>query len=68
VTCRRRLREWTEAGVRPALHEQLLEQLRAPGELDLDRYAVDGPHIRSLTGEHVGPSPVDRGRPGSEHD
>jgi transposase len=51
VTCWRRLRDWTEAGVWPALHEQLLAQLRALGELDLDRCAVDGSHVRALKGE-----------------
>src|SRR3954453_9990622 len=50
VTCWRRLRDWTEAGVWPALHEQLLDQLRALGELDLDVAAVDGSHIRALKG------------------
>ena len=50
VTCWRRLRDWTEAGVWPALHELLLAQLRALGELDLDRCAVDGSHIRALKG------------------
>src|SRR3954462_7414997 len=50
VTCWRRLRDWTEAGVWPALHAQLLDQLRALGELDLDRCAVDGSHIRALKG------------------
>src|SRR5688500_15740207 len=37
ITCWRRLRDWTEAGVWPALHQLLLDQLRALGELDLDR-------------------------------
>jgi transposase len=46
VTCWRRLRDWTEAGVWPALHELL----RALGELDLDRCAVDGSHVRALNG------------------
>src|SRR3954466_11978732 len=50
VTCWRRLRNWTEAGVWPALHELLLAQLRAAGKLDLDRCAVDGSHIRALKG------------------
>ena len=50
VTCWRRLRDWTEAGVWPALHAQLLDQLRALGELDLDRCAVDGSHVRALKG------------------
>jgi hypothetical protein len=42
------LRDWTAAGVWPALHEQLLAQLRALGELDLNRCAVDGSHVRAL--------------------
>ena len=42
VTCWRRLRDWTEAGVWPARYELLLAQLRALGELDLDCCAVDG--------------------------
>jgi transposase len=50
VTCWRRLRDWTEAGVWPALHELLLAELRAAGELDLDRCAVDGSHVRALKG------------------
>src|SRR3954463_10204900 len=35
VTCWRRLWDWTEAGVWPALREQLLARLRAAGGLDL---------------------------------
>ena len=50
ITCWRRLRDWTEAGVWPALHEVLLAELRASDRLDLDRYAVDGSHVRALKG------------------
>src|SRR3954471_20309111 len=50
VTCWRRLRDWTEAGVWPALHELLLAELRVAGALDLDRCAVDGSHVRALKG------------------
>ena len=50
VTCWRRLRDRTGTGVWPALHELLLDQLRAHGDLDLDRCAVDGSHIRALKG------------------
>jgi transposase len=55
VTCWRRLRDWTEAGVWPILHELLLNELflaelRADDRLDLDRCAVDGSHVRALTG------------------
>jgi transposase len=68
VTCWRRLRDWTEAGVWPALHQLLLAELRAADCLDLERCAVDGSHVRALKGgAHVGPSPVDRGRPGFKH-
>ncbi|MFC9432129.1 IS5 family transposase [Streptomyces sp. NPDC056987] len=68
VTAWRRLRDWTEAGVWPRLHATLLTELRRAGLLDLDDCAVDGSHVRALKGgDHVGPSPVDRGRPGSKH-
>jgi transposase len=43
VTCWRRLRDWTEAGVWPALHELLLAELRAAGTLDLDRCVATAP-------------------------
>ena len=50
VTCWRWLRDWTAAGVWPALHAQLLAQLRAAGELDLERCAVDSSQVRALKG------------------
>ncbi len=50
VTCWRRLRDWTEAGVWPGLHELLLAELRAAGELDLNRCAVDSSHVHALKG------------------
>jgi transposase len=50
ITCWRRLRDWTQAGVWPAVHELLLAELRAADRLDLDRCAVDGSHVRALTG------------------
>jgi transposase len=50
VTCWRRLRDWTDAGVWPILHELLLAELRAAGELDLEVCAVDGSHVRALKG------------------
>ncbi|MFB7256845.1 IS5 family transposase [Streptomyces nojiriensis] len=68
VTAWRRLRDWTEAGVWPRLHAALLTDLRRASLLDVDDCAVDGSHVRALKGgDHVGPSPVDRGRPGSKH-
>lgn len=50
VTCRRRLRDWTEAGVWPAPHETLLDRLRALGRLKLDVAVVDASHVRALKG------------------
>jgi transposase len=50
VTCWRRLRDWTEAGVWPMLHGTLLAELRVAGRLELDRCAVDGSHVRALKG------------------
>jgi transposase len=68
VTAWRRLRDWTEAGVWPRLHAALLTELRRAELLDLDDCAVDGSHVRALKGgDLVGPSPVDRARPGSKH-
>ncbi|MEV6576085.1 IS5 family transposase [Streptomyces sp. NPDC051577] len=68
VTGWRRLRDWTEAGVWPRLHEVLLAELRAAGLLDMDDAAIDASHVRALKrGAHTGPSPVDRARPGSKH-
>ncbi|GAA0322839.1 hypothetical protein GCM10009528_45410 [Kineococcus aurantiacus] len=48
VTCWRRPRDWTEAGVWPQLQQVLLEELRAAGTLDLDTAVVDGSHVRAL--------------------
>ncbi|MFD0341115.1 IS5 family transposase [Streptomyces sp. NPDC127117] len=68
VTCWRRLRGWTEAGVWPRLHAILLAELRKAGLLDMDDAAIDGSHVRALKrGAHPGTSPVDRARPGSKH-
>lgn len=50
VTAWRRLRDWTEAGVRPRLHAALLTELCRADLLDLDDCAVDGSHVRALKG------------------
>ncbi|WP_406116344.1 IS5 family transposase [Streptomyces sp. NBC_01014] len=68
VTAWRRLWDWTEAGIWPRLHEVLLAELRKGGLLEMDDAAIDGSHVRALKrGDHTGPSPVDRARPGSKH-
>lgn len=48
VTAWRRLRDWTEAGLRPRLHAALLAELRAAGLLEMDDCAIDGSHVRAL--------------------
>ncbi|GAA2874035.1 hypothetical protein GCM10010524_01240 [Streptomyces mexicanus] len=50
VTCWRRLRNWTETGVRPRLHEILLTELRTAGLLDMQDAAHDGSHVRARKG------------------
>ncbi|GHA68289.1 hypothetical protein GCM10010345_85030 [Streptomyces canarius] len=50
MTCWRRLRDWTEAGVWPRLHEILLSELRRAGLLDMDDAAIDASHVRALKG------------------
>jgi transposase len=50
MTCWRRLREWQEAGVWPALHALLLSELRAADALDLSRAAIDGTHAQAKRG------------------
>jgi transposase len=58
MTCWRRLRDWNKAGVWQRLHENLLAELNAAGQLDWSRAVVDGSHLRAMKG---GPKP-DRAR------
>ena len=56
MTCWRRLREWTEADVRPALHEQLLDQLVAEAMTNAVTHArasVVPVEIDTDSGDHV---------------
>jgi transposase len=48
VTAWRRLRDWTQAGVWPRLHEVLLAELRRDGLLEMDDAAIDASHVRAL--------------------
>ncbi|WP_171134037.1 IS5 family transposase [Streptomyces sp. Z423-1] len=69
-TCWRRLAEWQEAGVWEKLQRVLLDRLRAADRLDFSRVTVDASHVPAKPGRSspkVGPSPVDRARPGSKH-
>lgn len=64
TTCRRRLRDWNEAGVWQRLHELLLSELRAADPLDFSHAAVDSSHIRAMKGRPAtGPSPVAGAKP-----
>ena len=67
-TAHRRLRAWEEAGVWDRLHADLLRLLRQADKLDADLVVVDGVIVRAFGGgEQTGPSPVDRGKPGTKH-
>ncbi|WP_424568285.1 transposase [Streptomyces sp. CH-036] len=66
-TCWRRLDRWQEEGVFDRLHQVLLAELHAVGELDWSRACVDGSHIRAKRSADTGPPPVDRRRTGSKH-
>lgn len=54
MTCWRRLRDWNDASVWQRLHESLLAELNAAGELDWSRAVIDGSHLRAMKG---GPKP-----------
>ena len=50
ATCWRRLDEWQRAGVWERLHEQLLERLRAAGEIEWSRAVADSSHVQAKKG------------------
>ena len=50
VTCWRRLDEWQRAGVWERLHEVLLAELRAAGELEWSRAVCDSSHVQAKKG------------------
>ena len=68
MACWRRLRDWHQARVWQQLHEALLAELHAAGELD---WSQGGGGQLARAGDEgrpkTGPSPVDRTRPGSKH-
>ena len=60
VTVWRRLQEWTEAGVWPALHEKLLYHLGRAGEVDVSTVVADSASVRAVKGgAHTGPNPTE---------
>jgi transposase len=50
MTAWRRLRRWQEAGVWQRLHELLLAELHAAGELDWSRAIADSSHVQAKKG------------------
>jgi transposase len=50
MTAWRRLHAWQEAGVWQRLHELLLAELHAAGELDWSRAVVDSSHVQAKKG------------------
>jgi transposase len=49
-TCYRRLDEWQQAGVWERLHQLLLGELRAAGELEWSRAVADSSHVQAKKG------------------
>jgi transposase len=54
MTCWRRLRDWTEAGVWPEVHRILLSRLRGADKIDWSRAVIDSASVRAVFG---GPRP-----------
>jgi hypothetical protein len=50
MTCWRRLRDWTEAGVWPEVHRILLSRLREADKIDWSRAVIDSASVRAVFG------------------
>jgi transposase len=50
VTCWRRLRDWTKAGVWAAIHAKMLHLLGKAGQLDAERAVADSASVRAVFG------------------
>ena len=50
VTCWRRLRDWTRAGVWSAVHAKLLRVLGKEDRIDLSRAVIDSASMRAILG------------------
>lgn len=57
VTCWRRLRDWTEAGVWPRVHAKLLGVLGRRGKLDASLVVMDSASVRAVLGATT-PGPI----------
>ena len=68
MTCWRRLRDWQKDGTWDRIHRELLGRLRGADKIDWSRALIDSSFVRAAYGgAATGPSPVDRGKPGSKH-
>src|SRR5215471_2349088 len=68
MTCWRRLRDWQMDGTWDKIHRELLSRLRGAEKIDWSRALIDSSTVRAAYGgEGTGPSPVDRGKPGTKH-
>jgi transposase len=50
MSCWRKLRDWTEAGVWSELHRVLLSQLRQADQIDWSRAVIDSSSVRAVFG------------------
>jgi len=50
MTCWRRLRDWTQAGVWPKIHRLLLRYLRQADKIDWSRAVIDSASVRAVFG------------------
>ncbi|MGW4772391.1 IS5 family transposase [Nocardia sp. NPDC004278] len=58
---------WTKSGVWRRLHRAVLDELGSQGLVDWSRAVIDAASVRAKKGgDLAGPSPVDRGKPGSK--
>ncbi|MFD2414927.1 IS5 family transposase [Amycolatopsis pigmentata] len=66
-TAHRRFGRWTEAGLWRDLHRALLNERGSEGLIDWSPAILDAASVRAKKrGSLTGPSPVDRGKPGSK--
>ena len=50
MTCWRRLRDWTQAGVWQTIHRILLDKLRQADAIDFERAIIDSSTVRAVGG------------------
>jgi transposase len=58
VTCWRRHRDWTRAGVWAAVHRIVIEELAAAGKLDTSELFLDATFAEARQGGHASAAPV----------